>query len=99
METWYILEDGGFADPNEVSHGDDGVLRHVSGTPVAYGPHGPRSRGMSPEEVATYRTREMLPESPAAPAVVSGEPQPDAARETSPEKPKRQYRTRGLKAD
>ncbi len=99
METWYILEDGAFADPNEVSHGDDGVLRHVSGSPVAYGPHGPRSRGMSHEEVATYRTREMLSEISVVPVVVSGEFQPDVAREMSPEKPKRQYRTRGLKAD
>lgn len=76
METWYILEDGTFADPNEVSHGADGVLRHSGGVAVAYGQYGPRSRGMSAEEISGYRTRDM-----------------------EPERPKRQYRTREMKAD
>lgn len=76
METWYILEDGAFADPDEVAPGDDGVLRHSSGIAVAYGPHGPRSRGMSAEEIGAYGTREMRPE-----------------------KPKRPYRAREMKAD
>ena len=75
METWYILEGGGVADPNEVAPGEDGVLRHADGA-VAYGPHGPRSRGMSAEEIEAYRTREM-----------------------APEKPKRAYKTRDVKAD
>jgi hypothetical protein len=67
-ETWYVLEDGSPADPDEVVHGADGVLRHKSGRAVAYGPHGPRSRGMSPEAIAAAREvkapadREMKPE-------------------------------------
>lgn len=54
-ETWYVLEDGTPADPNEVAPDDAGVLRHASGAPVALGPHGPRSRGMSAEEVEAAR--------------------------------------------
>jgi hypothetical protein len=54
-ETWYVLEGGMPADPADVATGADGVLRHKSGVAVAYGPHGPRSRGMSPEEMAAAR--------------------------------------------
>lgn len=34
-ETWYVLEDGTAADPNDVQHGADGVLRHRDGRAVA----------------------------------------------------------------
>ena len=70
METWYVLEDGTYADPSDVVPGDDGVLRHKDGAAVAYGPHGPRSRGMSADDIEaarpkakrTYKTREMKAE-------------------------------------
>ncbi|MCW3837819.1 hypothetical protein ACFQ1E_17375 [Sphingomonas canadensis] len=34
-ETWYKLEDGRTADPNDVAPDEDGVLRHADGTAVA----------------------------------------------------------------
>lgn len=34
-ETWYLLADGTHADPNDVSKGKDGVMRHKNGIPVA----------------------------------------------------------------
>lgn len=49
-ETWYVLEDGTAADPREVSPGKDGILRHKDGRAVEYRPHGPRSRGVDPDE-------------------------------------------------
>ena len=58
-----MLADGSFADPNEVSTDESGNLCHVRG-PVAYGPHGPRSRGMSAEEIEGYRTAQAKPEQP-----------------------------------
>lgn len=64
METWYILEDGAPGDPFEIAPGDDGVLRHRDGRAVAYAPHGPRSRGVTAEEVEAYRTREVEAEKP-----------------------------------
>lgn len=54
-ETWYVLETGAFADPNECAPDAAGVLRHVSGVAVAVGPHGHRSRGMSQAEIAAAR--------------------------------------------
>jgi len=59
-ETWYVLEDGSYADPAEVGHDDAGTLRHKSGVAVAYGPHGPRSRSMSPDEMAAARVKPAL---------------------------------------
>ena len=66
METWYVLETGAFADPNECAPDAAGVLRHVSGAAVAVGPHGYRSRGMSAAEIAAARQpREEPREEPA----------------------------------
>lgn len=39
-ETWYVLADGTYADPNQCHPGKDGVLRHENGVPVAVGEHG-----------------------------------------------------------
>jgi hypothetical protein len=50
-DTWYVLDDGSFADPRDVAIGADGVLRHKDGVAVAMRSAGvPRSRGMSEEE-------------------------------------------------
>jgi hypothetical protein len=54
-ETWYILENGIKADPNEVSFDEKGILRHKSGVAVAYGPHGPRSIGV--DDAAAERAK------------------------------------------
>ncbi len=35
VDTWYVLADGTKADPADVSAGDDGVLKHSNGVPVA----------------------------------------------------------------
>lgn len=65
-ETWYILEDGSVADPNEVAPGSDGVLRHKSGIAVAMRRHDcPSSRSLDADaERAKSKTRDMKPEQP-----------------------------------
>lgn len=54
-ETWYVLEGGAYADPADVAPDAAGVLRHRGGEAVALGPHGPRSRSMSAEEIEAAR--------------------------------------------
>lgn len=54
-ETWYVLEGGAVADPNDCAPDAAGVLRHVSGVAVAVGPYGLRSSGVGPDEIAAYR--------------------------------------------
>lgn len=89
-ETWYVLDDGSVADPRDVRV--EGVLRHKDGRAVAYAPHGPRSRMMTAEEVAAYRTTAMM----------AGTMSLNDAREAAGVKPvagpKRAYRTRAMKA-
>lgn len=34
-DTWYVLVDGTHADPADVSTGEDGIMRHSNGVPVA----------------------------------------------------------------
>jgi hypothetical protein len=66
-ETWYVLESGKTADPNEVAPDENGVLRHAGGEAVAIGPHGPRSRSVDPDEeraAAEPPKKEMTPEQP-----------------------------------
>ena len=60
-ETWYVLENGDPADPNEVAPDHAGVLMHKSGVPVAIGPYGPKSRGMTEEEMKKSKQK---PDSP-----------------------------------
>ena len=51
-DTWYVLEDGTKADPNEVAVDDKGVLRHKSGVAVAMREGGvPRTSGVGPAAV------------------------------------------------
>ncbi len=59
--TWYLLEDGMPADPADVVTDDAGRLRHKSGAAIAYGPHGPRSRGMSLDEIEAARSARAAP--------------------------------------
>lgn len=87
QDTWYILEDGTSADPNEVAPDENGILRHRDGLAVAIGTHGNyRSRGVDPEEERAkakkaQSKKDMKPE----------EPKPDDQ--------KSGYKTRESKAD
>lgn len=60
-ETWYVLEGGAVADPRDVAPDAAGRLRHKSGAAIAYGPHGPRSRGMSLDEIEAARSARAAP--------------------------------------
>ncbi len=44
--TWYVLEDGNAADPNECAPDKAGVLRNKSGVAVAMRGEVPHSRGV-----------------------------------------------------
>lgn len=57
-ETWYVLEDGKVADPNEIAPDEGGVLRHKDGVAVAIGPYGPKSTGVDLDEVNASRDEE-----------------------------------------
>lgn len=62
-DTWYILENGNPANPDECAPDDDGVLRHKSGAAVATRGGAYASRGMSPEEIAALG-KDVKPEAP-----------------------------------
>lgn len=65
-ETWYVLEDGNVASPNECAPDAKGKLVHESGVPVAMRGEVPSSRGvdvdeqrdMKPAKKRGYKTRE-----------------------------------------
>jgi hypothetical protein len=57
-ETWYVLEDGIYADPNEVAPDDRGILRHSGGVAVAVGPYGPKSRSVNPDVERARKPKE-----------------------------------------
>lgn len=64
-ETWYILEDGAVGDPVKIAPDDGGVLRHEDGRAVAYGPHGPRSRGgVDAEAERAKAAKDLKPDEP-----------------------------------
>lgn len=67
METWYVMADGSYGDPAEVRTNDDGTLTHRDGRAVAYGPHGPRSRGMSSDDIAAARVGRQIVAEPQKP--------------------------------
>lgn len=96
QETWYVLENGASADPNEVAPDASGRLVHTSGVPVAVGPHGPRSRGVDPvaERAKAVSAGTISVDDARAsqglPAV--------GAKDMTPEKPRRGYATREIKA-
>jgi hypothetical protein len=92
--VWYILETGAVADPLDVVD-DGGVLRHKDGRAVAYKPHGPRARMVSAEEIAAYRTAEMVAEEPRNIVFAVNEDEEIAAAVVAP---KRAYKTRVMKA-
>ena len=69
IETWYILEDDSFGDPNKVAPGDDGLLRHKDGRAVAYGPYGPRSSSVDAEALRGKKVMESEEVKDVTPAV------------------------------
>jgi hypothetical protein len=83
METWYVMEDGSCGDPRDIAPDANGVLRHKDGRAVKYAPHGPRSRGVNPDD-----ERAKGAPKPVVPMV---------NREVTAEAPKRTYKTRGSK--
>jgi hypothetical protein len=92
-ETWYVLADGGLADPRDVVRDADGALRHRDGRPVALAPHGPRTRSVDP---AAERAPSPAPAPAEAPAAVAATPE---ARAVEAEGPRRRYRTREAQAE
>jgi hypothetical protein len=64
LETWYILEGGGVADPAEVSTDEAGRLVHSSGELVAMrGPGVPLSRSVD-AEAERHKTRDLTADKP-----------------------------------
>jgi hypothetical protein len=62
QETWYVLEDGSVADPNECEPDQNGRLAHKRGL-VAMRGQAYSSRGVNADEeraktAKTYKTRE-----------------------------------------
>lgn len=88
-ETWYVLEDGSAGDPAEIAPGKDGKLAHKDGRAVAYGPHGPRSRGVD----ADAERKKATPKPPSAKPAAKAKP-----RDMKPEAPAGGYKTRESKA-
>lgn len=64
IETWYVMEDGSFCDPRFVVADEQGVLRHQDGRPVAYGPHGPRSRSVETADMQAEPAADPKPRRP-----------------------------------
>lgn len=89
LETWYVMEDGSVGDPLEITPGDDNVLRHSDGRAVAYGPHGPRSRGCVDADAERAKVTARGKQRQAEPA---------ENREMRAEEPKAGYKTRAGKA-
>jgi hypothetical protein len=83
--TWYVLENGALANPDDVAPDEAGRLVHSSGVLVAMRGDVPRTRGVDAEAL---RAMEAAGAKPA-----------DADREMRPAATGRPYRTRGGKAD
>lgn len=65
METWFKLENGNVADPNEVSPDAKGILRHKSGVAVAMKGSVPHSIGVD-VDAEKAKSRQVKAESPKA---------------------------------
>jgi hypothetical protein len=62
-ETWFVLEDGTYVDPNEVAPDEMSVLRHKSGVAVAMRGQVPSTRGVDPDKERA-KVREVKPAKP-----------------------------------
>jgi hypothetical protein len=92
QETWYVLEDGTSADPNDVAPGDDGALRHTDGRAVAMRGNVPHTRGVDP---VAERAKTQA-EDKKADDEKGGESKKET-KEIVAEEPKKTYRTRETK--
>lgn len=64
-ETWYVLEDGSVADPNECAPDKSGRLKHKGGEYVAMRGQVPSTRGVEPGlERAQNSRKDMAAEKP-----------------------------------
>ena len=90
--TWYVLQDGTHADPNDCAPDEEGVLRHKDGLAVAM-----RSGGV-PQSVGVDAEANKNVEAAEAGKTEEVRPSPKS-RELTAEKPKGSYKTRGGKAD
>lgn len=80
-ETWYVLEDGSFADPAECALDDAGVMRHKSGAAVATRGDVLSSRGMDPHEIEAARAASASPAQKMADVIKAKAEQERADRE------------------
>lgn len=101
VETWFMVDGGGVADPRECTPGKDGCLVHKDGRKVTYRPDGvtPRSRSVDPDEERAKAKAKPEPEpnkSYAGPAksVFAGK-----AKDMKPEEPTAGYKTREAKGE
>lgn len=85
-ETWYIMEDGTVGDPALISYNENGMLVHEDGRNVAYGQHGPRSRGCVDADAERAKAREVTAD--------PDEGETTETRELTAERVKRPYKTR-----
>ena len=100
METWYVMADGSVADPREVAVDATGVLRHKDGRAVDYAPHGPRTRGVDPEEERTkHVAAKAATKAPKLPDVKVEPKDEPKSKDMKPEEVKLGYKTRETKAD
>lgn len=88
-DTWYVLADGTHADPADVSHDKDGVLKHKNGVPVALRESGvPLTSGVATKENKKTAEAGKEPEKDAA----------NKARDLKADDANKNYKTRESKA-
>lgn len=94
-ETWYVMEDGSVGDPRDISYNADGKLAHKDGRMVAYASHGPRTRGIDPDEERSKRGKSKSDSTPKS----TDTKDIRASAADKAEEPKRAYKTRESKAE
>lgn len=85
-ETWYLLEDGTVADPNDVAPDEQGALRHKTGVAVAMRGAVPHTTGV--DDAEAERARQAS----------TGDGGDDPQKGMKPETPRSGYKTRESKA-
>jgi hypothetical protein len=95
--TWYLLEDGTHADPNDVAPDKAGVLRHKNGLAVGLHADGtPMSVGKGAVENKNVEAAEAAKEPETEPVTADIEPVAEPPAEPTPRKAG--YKTRESKA-
>lgn len=96
-ETWYVLENGNVADPNECAPDEAGKMVHSSGVAVAMRGHVPSSRGVDADEERA-KASVKKGEKTANEAREDASKAPIEAREVVAEKPETPAKNREMKA-